>query len=76
MVLLVSFSQVDLILNEEFTTDDKEQNDCGQDITDRGIDAEIRRDLPRARIKKGYEEGGQYHNQRIELREPRNENKE
>ena len=69
------FTEIDFVLNKEFTSDDKEQNNCRQDITDRGIHTEICRYLPCPRIKKGNEEGCKDHNQRVEFGKPRNENK-
>ena len=65
----------DLIIYEELTADNEEKYDRRYDIRDRAVDLEFCRDLRRSDFEEGNKRGRENHDERIELRHPRNEDR-
>ena len=60
------------VVDEELTAEDAEQNNPGNNIRDEVVQTETRRNLPRSFFKENQHERNQCHVKRVELRQPRN----
>ena len=74
-LLLFRLAEVDLIVDKELASDDEDQDDTRQNVRERMVQHKPRRDLAGTAAEQHKQEARKDHEDRVELRKPRDHNR-